>query len=175
MTHFTCMVFGEDVEGQLARYDEGLTVEPYREFVEPHQIAAMAERFGIDPSDSTALAVRCKDWFGADGGVEDGRVYYWCDYNPDSKWDYWERGGRWSGRLIRKDGSGCNSAPLADVDWEATAAPIAIVIEGTWRSPDVGWFGYVAEEGREDVEQFFRQAVAALPPSTPVTLVDCHI
>lgn len=33
---------------------------------------------------------------------EDGRAYTWTTYNPDSKWDYWRIGGRWSGYFIAK-------------------------------------------------------------------------
>jgi len=42
-----------------------------------------------------------KDWVGMEPN-EDGRFGYW--HNPNSKWDWWVIGGRWSGSLPTKDG-----------------------------------------------------------------------
>lgn len=35
---------------------------------------------------------------------EDGEWYSWSSYNPDSKWDWYEVGGRWAGSLQLKEG-----------------------------------------------------------------------
>jgi len=40
-------------------------------------------------------------------------------HNPNSKWDWFTIGGRWSGKLILKDGSTANYASVGDIDWEA--------------------------------------------------------
>ena len=40
-------------------------------------------------------------------------------YNPESKWDWYVVGGRWSGLLIKKDGSRVDSAAAKDIDWDA--------------------------------------------------------
>lgn len=38
-------------------------------------------------------------------------------YNPDSKWDWYEEGGRWDGTIKTKDGNFVNSGILGDIDW----------------------------------------------------------
>jgi len=39
MTHYTALVIGEDVEGQLAAYDENLNVPPYRKYLDIGDVA----------------------------------------------------------------------------------------------------------------------------------------
>lgn len=36
--------------------------------------------------------------------------------NPYKRWDWWVVGGRWSGKLLKKDGTRCDSAFLGDID-----------------------------------------------------------
>ena len=38
-------------------------------------------------------------------------------YNPDSKWDWYEVGGRWAGSIKTKDGQYVNECALGDIDW----------------------------------------------------------
>ena len=39
-------------------------------------------------------------------------------YNPDSKWDWWQEGGRWGGTLPLKNGKTADRAYAKDVDWD---------------------------------------------------------
>lgn len=41
--------------------------------------------------------------------------------NPNSKWDWWVEGGRWSGRLLLKNGSRADSALAQDIDFDTMA------------------------------------------------------
>lgn len=38
--------------------------------------------------------------------------------NPNKKWDWWTVGGRWSDKLLGKDGKWCDAARAGDVDWD---------------------------------------------------------
>lgn len=59
-------------------------------------------------------------WIEAD---EDGKVVSFIDRtNPNAKWDWWVEGGRWSGRLLLKNGSRADSALAQDIDFETMAA-----------------------------------------------------
>jgi hypothetical protein len=49
-------------------------------------------------------------WIDADGNM-------WSTYNPNSKWDWYQIGGRWSGELSLKGGYSANSAQIKDVDF----------------------------------------------------------
>lgn len=46
--------------------------------------------------------------------VEEDGYEYWT--NPNAKWDWFEVGGRWSGRLRLKNGERADSALLCDID-----------------------------------------------------------
>jgi hypothetical protein len=35
--------------------------------------------------------------YGSESGLDENGLYYMSSYNPDSKWDWWQIGGRWSG------------------------------------------------------------------------------
>ncbi len=45
-----------------------------------------------------------KDWCGNNGGIDSKGMFQWRTYNPDSKWDWYETGGRWRGLLQCKEG-----------------------------------------------------------------------
>ena len=47
---------------------------------------------------------------------EDGN--YISTYNPDSKWDWYEVGGRWSGSLKLKDGGSTDEDYAGQIDWD---------------------------------------------------------
>ena len=54
-------------------------------------------------------------------------------YNPNSKWDWWEVGGRWYGEVPLRDGGETNSAQLRDIDF-GNDVSIAAYLE---KNPDV--------------------------------------
>lgn len=45
--------------------------------------------------------------------------------NPNKKWDWWQLGGRWSGKLVLKNGQRADEALAGDVDWSAMIAAAA--------------------------------------------------
>jgi hypothetical protein len=61
---------------------------------------------------------------------EDGRAFTWTTYNPDSKWDYWRIGGRWSGYFIATE-----------------MAPELIQPDSHWDGPRPGTLGRLACDG----------------------------
>lgn len=126
MSHFTVLVIGDDVEGQLAPYDENMRVEAYKDYLKPHTIERMNESwkrrdeqpdaelsFGEflegkerlpplsvdhipDPSPEELLEWLPEAW-GGEYGMDEQGLYQLTTYNPKSKWDWWEVGGRWRG------------------------------------------------------------------------------
>jgi len=117
MTHFTIMVKFEYpdkilektkiekiVEEMLEPYDENTEVPRYKKHFNEKDIKKMAEHYKIEPSNLEALAEKMKDWYGSEGGIDEKGLFYWSTYNKQSKWDWWEIGGRWSGMLKLKDG-----------------------------------------------------------------------
>lgn len=71
--------------------------------------------------------------------IDDEGLYRWSSYNPRSKWDWWQVGGRWAGYFKLKDGAkgekgspglmgsqlsedGVDIARVGDIDWDAMLA-----------------------------------------------------
>ena len=70
----------------------------------------------IDLTDEEALFKRVKKVYGREIN-EDGDLI--STYNPDSKWDWYEVGGRWEGELRLKNGAPVNGGPAGLIDWDA--------------------------------------------------------
>ncbi len=105
MSHFSVLVIGNDVAGQLAPYDENLEVERYVEVKEPgnHWFAADARKsLGLDedaPVTAEQVVAYHNGQYANEASlfVHEGQVGKWSTRNPKSKWDYWREGGRWHG------------------------------------------------------------------------------
>jgi len=103
-----------------------------------------------------------------------GSGVYPSTYNPDSKWDWWQVGGRWSGAFDPSE-EGRDVLPLAEA--ESTLLPVAIITPGvTWHEEGaMGWFGTMRDR---KVEAEWAAEVAALRSEyADHTLIvcDCHI
>lgn len=92
MSHFTVMIVGDDIESQLAPFQENNMGDCPQEFLE------FLEDADADVDDLT------------------GTRGYWR--NPNSKWDWWQVGGRWSNFLLLKSGEHANSALKCEIDWK---------------------------------------------------------
>lgn len=118
MSHSTVLVIGEDPEKMLEPYDENTEVEPYRKYDDsatpqdhwmfkvlteehglasdadwPAFIAAHNERYKEDPDEAMQY------------DAEKDRIYSMSTYNPLSRWDWYQLGGRWTGFFKLKSGT----------------------------------------------------------------------
>lgn len=184
MSHYPVFVIGDDVEGQLARYDENLEVEPHRSPIDIDKdwVLEAIHKAGVNSNDLEAVArwMTESEWTGRPVAVDEDGLYEMTTYNPDSKWDWYEVGGRWAGHLKLKGGvnGGVNQAKAGDIDWEATRMPYAMVAEGAWKAPGrMGWWGMSSESEEELAEWnvWARGFCQGLGANVPVTVVDCHI
>lgn len=82
MSHFVVLVVGEDVEDQLAPYDENLEVPRYknREYIE--FTLNRATEAGVDTSDLDALSAYVATHDDEEYGVDDEGLFEWSTYNP---------------------------------------------------------------------------------------------
>lgn len=110
MSHFTVVVCLDDpkkLDEALAPFSESLEVEPYRDYLDDWQAAyERALKFyaehpehrpaELDESDVVAVL---SDYNGADvqKDAESDRYFEMSTYNPESKWDWYLIGGRWTG------------------------------------------------------------------------------
>lgn len=128
MTHFPILVIGEDINAQLAPYDENLLVAPYPDPDWDHdEWLARATKYYTEffpdkaPEDKSPQGLLAK-YMEGDGDLrfdEDGHSTLYLTYNPKSKWDWWTIGGRWPEMLILKDGARANQAKKSQIDFQA--------------------------------------------------------
>ncbi len=137
MSHFAVLVIGDNVEEQLAKYDENIVMPKYvkytkeqlidkeKDFIEQYKNGTYAEYLAdpvnyveckseghvkyiseefpkkLEMTDEEIYQDVIKHYEPEDIGPN-GEVY--STYNPDSKWDWYEVGGRWAGTIAVKDG-----------------------------------------------------------------------
>lgn len=103
------------------------------------------------------------DWNGGCGFDEDGNLL--SNYNPNSKWDWWCIGGRWS------DGTSDNVTKVSNLPEEFTTFAV-VTPDGVWHAKgDMGWFACVSNE---DENYDFHKIVDDYG-DYDCTVVDCHI
>ena len=153
MTHYTVLVryegdmaeVDEKVAEMLAPYDENLEVPRYKKRMSKDSVERALHHFnkkglispsGVQLPDGELTPEEIKEWEGVEGGKDKRGYYYMSTYNPRSKWDFYQIGGRWQGVFLLKDGAegasgnrslldksteplGIDVAYLKDIDWEA--------------------------------------------------------
>ena len=123
MSHYTVLVIGEDVERQLAPFDENIEMPEYKNdivsedekksFTETYTNFEEGKDYGAKSEEEAKQNSKLsfeelykkygKDWNGSRWRKETNRVWAnYSTYNPDSKWDWFEIGGRWAGSLKLK-------------------------------------------------------------------------
>ena len=136
MSHYHVLVIhrkDQDIEDLLAPYDEGLQVEPHREFTRQEAISFARERFDRlkDATDEECYQFIAEDY---PDDLRDSEGNLYSRYNSNARWDWYCVGGRFAGRLKAKagkhgDGSAFHENPredgwydearLGDVDFSA--------------------------------------------------------
>jgi len=120
-------------------------------------------------------------------------------YNPKSKWDWYQIGGRWSDEIKVKPNSDSgtkgerswtldgvdekrgysDSALKKDIDWEHESMKsidvFAFLSKDGWAEEgEMGWFG-TSVTTDENWEDTLRKLVDSIGDDERITIVDCHI
>lgn len=186
MSHYTVSVIherGQGVDELLAPYDENKRVEPYVRYSRQEAIDYVRSNFvGYhEKSDDECWEFMANEY---EWRVDsDGNIY--STYNPKSKWDWFQIGGRFSGNIPLKNGSWANEAKIKNIDMAAenedgeVFMSYAVVLpDGSWHAPgEVGWFGF-STESESDYEKWINEFEDRfIKPNMDLilTLVDCHI
>lgn len=137
MSHYTVAVITKDgdYESVLAPYDEELRVEPYIEKTKAEIIVEMKNFVKINKG---AEWLKENNLLDKNGNLDEEALYQYyrkdeeetgyvefdeegnqlTTYNPDSKWDWYQVGGRWDGAIMHlKDGTFVNHAQVKDIDF----------------------------------------------------------
>lgn len=213
MSHFVGLCFGDYWEGNLDAYDESLEVEEYIVHTKDEAIDivkqnhAKAYESAIECLRKSDITESSREYYQSiiDKGLfisyEDAwkKVLNWgyklddeenllSTYNPDSKWDWYSIGGRWSGflRTKEKDDEGnpikVNQAQFKDIDWDYMIKndiiPFNYVTEdGEWcEKGEMGWWGMTTNEmEQDDWTDNFKRYLKLVEDDCLVTVVDFHI
>ena len=155
MSHFTVAVLhrpDQSIDELLAPYDEGLKVDRYVEFTRQQAIDYVRKNNArmADKSDD-----ECWQFFteGYDRDMVDEEGNLYTTYNPQSRWDWWVVGGRWSGLLRLKNGTTADSARIADIDFSPRKAQYKaclrfwdVVVDHQPAGPDEKYFSIYTED-----------------------------
>jgi hypothetical protein len=202
----------EMIAEMIAPYDENERVEPYKSYITPlpEGHATMDRRelpwpwgylrdeaSDLDLTDSAAVVAWINSkWADEQHGLDETGIYTMSTYNPQSKWDWWSVGGRWTGFYKLREGatgmmgvSGAfGNAPEpghVDVaqkgsidDSDKRVQTYAVLAEGVWRSPGkMGWFGMSSEtnDEQQDFDAWFQTFWTTMPDEAWLAVIDCHI
>lgn len=113
MSHFTVLVIGDNVDDQLEKYAEDIEVEAYvTGKVTKADMKEMVKHYTKDRIGKSDLTLEeefkqinfehGEDWNNNQYVNIDGVWQKVSTYNPDSKWDWYEIGGRWRGFFKKK-------------------------------------------------------------------------
>jgi len=117
-----------------------------------------------------------KRWFDDDMVSDNGDLL--STYNPNSKWDWYEVGGRWNLCLCTADGTLTNEDYSGQINWNESELPFAYVDPvGAWHERgNMGWWATVSnEKDLKTWEREFKEFVKKLDKDVVVIAVDCHI
>lgn len=162
----------------------------------------------LEWTDEQCYEAEIKDYLES---IEDGET--WCEVHSDgslwktsnenAKWDWYQMGGRYRGRLLlkqpdnnhplydgwqfadtdkgeyerlRKEGR-CDQALVGEICNLDLIKTFAIVQAGEWyERGEMGWFGCVSNEKEKDVwEEEVKKLLEGLSDDTLLTILDCHI
>lgn len=126
-----------------------------------------------------------KDWNGNDWvkNAETGVWEAWSTYNPDSKWDWYDTMGRWSGFIKTKSGEFVNEAMFGEIDFTDDKSdcfslknpPYCVVIDGKWyEKGQMGWWG-ISTGDKENWDEEFAELITNIPDDSEVYNIDFHI
>lgn len=122
MSHFTVMVIGNNPEDQLAPYDESIEMPPYdsgevsdddkQRFI---QYYTSKQNIPYDGDFDKWYNEHGKSWNNNSWRKHtDGTWHEYSTYNPNSKWDWYQLGGRWCGFLKLKNKSSKVAATIGE-------------------------------------------------------------
>jgi hypothetical protein len=125
MSHYTVLVIGEDIEEQLAPFDENIQVPKYKQgivseedkksFIECYTIYDEKRTWGVKSKEEAEKNSKLsfdklykkfgKDWNENTWEKDENGIWTeYSTYNPISKWDWYTVGGRWAGTFkIKKN------------------------------------------------------------------------
>lgn len=192
MSHFTVLVIGDDVEGQLAPFHEFECTGENDQYVQDIDVTEECVEYGTDDNGAVNVS-KALEYHGLEDKivssesdvdrngrhkfgyaiVQDGKIVKAVNRtNPNKKWDWYQIGGRWSGyfklKALASATATLGTASLIskmDPDYEAPGQDRA----DQCRKGDIDLEGMRDEKGKSAGETYdlFKRTLDGLPPITP--------
>lgn len=120
MSHYAVAIIhrpDQDIDDMLAPYDENIKVAPYVEHTKQEAIDYVRKEWTgyQDKTDEECYEAIAEDYRENDLVDESGSLY--STYNTNSKWDWYEVGGRFSNLLKGKDGLRYDEGCIRNMDF----------------------------------------------------------
>ena len=134
MSHYAVLILykpEQNINELLAPYNENLKVKPYIKYSKEEAIKYVEE--WSDPQKLSTMSEEDKlNSMEIDFGYIRDNNNFLTTYNPDSKWDWWEIGGRFNGSLKHKNGKEVSSAPIKNIQWITPLSAQDTLYEFNW-------------------------------------------
>jgi len=131
MSHFVVLVVGDSIDHQLEGFDENIEVESYEndlvtedeikqfmEYYTKNKVNELKDPAHVKLPFERLYAIYGDEWNGSSWRKNDNdELAEFSTYNPESKWDWYVAGGRWSNMLLLKNGDKVDSAMKSDIDF----------------------------------------------------------
>lgn len=169
MSHFAVMVIGDNVEEQLAKYDENIEVDEYCKGEVPEdEQKRMMDYYESKKGETFSSFDECYTRYGKDWNDNryrkdsDGKWKVYSTYNPLSKWDWWQVGGRFSGAFITHIKKGIE---VSDENYG----------EPSWCTKEIGIdsiekkyidFDAIRKDAEDEAREHYRQVAALFEDKT---------
>ena len=162
---------------RLAPFAADRVVEPWKRYLPPGEVAAMARHFCVRRTALRALAAPMDRWCGSPGDVDDRGLFALTTRNPDATWDWYEIGGRWDG-FLPGNAATCRSL-LHSPDLQKLLPHDFVTPDGVWharqRFVSTDWCeGHWLRTSTPEWLAEFRLALS-VPEGGLVVCVDRHV
>lgn len=175
MSHFVVGVLTKDgrenVEELLAPFQENNMGDCPMEYME-FEIAEETEEELLDEYEGMKDEYETFELFlinqyGYVRHENNGEIGYW--ENPNSKWDWYQIGGRWNGMLLTKDGERVDSAKIKDIDFETMRKSLEVKYKKYWDENPQGIERYLSGILEDDTEESYIKRMSTFSTFAVVT------
>ncbi|RXI57262.1 hypothetical protein DP122_00325 [Clostridium tetani] len=158
MSHFTVGVLsnknGEDLKELLDPYQENNMGDCPKEYLEFNECDKEdIEEYEEYKNEYETLDQFMEKYHGYRKNEETGKYGYW--ENPNAKWDWYTVGGRWSNKILTKDGERVDYAKLKDIDWVGMTEKSRKKAQSIWDSNPEGFERYLNGIHKDDTKESY--------------------
>ena len=185
--HSLLLVTGKNISLQMDAFSDHKKVAPRKIRIDSNDIKDISKAYRIDPLDLDAILEKVPEWTGGKGGRDDAGLFWLSTENPDAKFEWYEKGGRFKsflklkeprkpsvfGKLLgQKPKTSANSALKIEICLTTfeEEKPAVFLHEGNWNECPINATKAQAQNWDVNFLEFFND----LEENTKITVIDIH-